>query len=125
MEGKILEYYDEKCELKIKQSELDKITKLEIINYIDPNDEVFMGLQYFRNLEYLDIQGSTAFNINELETLENLKYLNISNCAIDNKVYDLSFLKRLKQLEYLNTQGTVIKNEEYIQNLENLKEWKN
>jgi len=115
---------DENYVITIKKSNLAKIEKLEITDYINENDEYFEGINYFRELEYLDISSSSKARTDELSTLTNLKYLDISNCSSE-YVYDLSFLSKLPNLEYLNTTGTNIINEEVIQSLPNLIEWKN
>ena len=124
LNGKIESYDDEKYIITIKQSNLDSIKELEIKDYIDNEDGYFSGVRYFRKLECLDISGSSRFRADELATLTNLKYLDISNCA-SNIGYDLGFLNQLRNLEYLNTTGTNITNEEVIKNLPNLKKWKN
>lgn len=122
--GKMESFDDSTYTIKIKQSNLDSIKKLEITNFIDEDNGYFEGIYYFRNLEYLDISGSTKYKMEDLSTLTNLKYLDISNCK-SNFTYNLAFLNQLPNLEYLNTTGTNITNEEVIQTLPNLKEWKN
>lgn len=121
-------YDDSNHMIQIKKSKLDKITRLELNDCIYHKEGLAYllgrGISSFKKLEYLDISGSTQFSTSDISTLSNLKYLDISNCQSE-YVYDLSFLNQLPNLEYLDTTGTNIINEQYIENLTNLKEWKN
>lgn len=85
----------------ICKSDCEAKTELYLYGYNISNIE---GLQYFKNLEILDLSGNTINSINVLSGLTKLKSLNLSYNIIDN----ISALTNLTELTDLNLESNYI-----------------
>ncbi|MCX8093405.1 MAG: leucine-rich repeat domain-containing protein [Candidatus Goldbacteria bacterium] len=99
----------------ICRSDCEKITSLiQCLNSKGINN--IQGMQYFKNLQELEMYDNQISDINPLSGLTKLRYLNLSN----NKINDISALSGLTDLYSLNLANNQIVDISVLSSLTNL-----
>jgi len=140
--SKVENYIENEAELKIiaYKEEFDKVTEMWDAELNDISD--ITGIEYFTNLEVLNLSSNNIKDLSPLKDLNNLEILylvevgcedfsalnNLTNLKelyiLFNVVNDLTFLENLSQLEYLYLGCSAPENEINIENIFKLKKLK-
>ena len=138
----------EDCEIDVKDNENLKISltqeKIDDFIQFDPytTGKIYdiSGIEYFKNLESLQIFNGQIEDISPISNLTNLKtfyfqcgdntnlnnlsgLINLEYLALWNyKASDISFVSNMKKLNYLYISGPVVQGGELIENIEALSE---
>ena len=119
--GYITSYDDTSLTLTMSQDKIDSVTEIKLSR--NGNSSILPvsklnGIEYFKNLEHLNLSMHNIEDISKLSQLTNLNHLELMN----NKITNVDALRNLTNLNYLVLSGNKlqIENLDFLSNLTNL-----
>lgn len=113
LEGKISTKDDVNLTISMSQENIDSVTAIRMS---DLDIKSVSGIEYFKNLQTLDLSTNEIDDISMLASLTNLEYLTLYS----NKITNINALSNLKKLRILNLNSNEISEISVLSNLTNL-----
>ncbi|MBC2251566.1 LPXTG cell wall anchor domain-containing protein [Listeria welshimeri] len=101
----------------VTQSDLNKVTYVNIQGYGKEPIKSIEGMQYLNELSYLSLDGNQVSDLTPLANASNLTYLTLS----DNNVSDVSSLKNLSKVYLIGLKNNQVEDISSLSNLTALK----